>query len=166
MTPSAIALWRWIYSQRIYVNNKVHLRTEPQGETKESHNYSYNKQAYSIFITLYFWSFCLTSEPQVEPPAALYFFTCGTRKRHVAEVAEWRKVSDISATSAMLRIKNGSLIFREKRSCGEFLRTFWGDLRKCSQTVRRMEVMRLSGDKANLHNRMKKNWLCGIVVDL
>ena len=52
MTPSAIALWRWIYSQRIYVNNKVHLRTEPQGETKESHNYSYNKQAHSMPIIL------------------------------------------------------------------------------------------------------------------
>ena len=135
MTPSAIALWRWIYSQRIYVNNKVHLRTEPQGETKESHNYSYNKQAYSIFITLYFWSFCLTPEPQVEPPAALYFFTCGTRKRHVAEVAEWRKVSATSATSAMLRIKNGVLIFREKGCWKQFLRTFeegWESVRRTS----------------------------------
>ena len=47
----------------------MYLRTEPQGETKESHNYSYNIQAHSISITLYFWSFCLTPEPQVEPPA-------------------------------------------------------------------------------------------------
>ena len=29
-----------------------------------------------------------------------------------------------TATSAMLRIKNGALILREKWSCGEFLRTF------------------------------------------
>jgi hypothetical protein len=63
---------------------------------------------------LYFWSFCLTSEPQVEPPAALYVCTCGIQKRHVAEVAEWRKVSATSAISAMLLIKNGALIFREK----------------------------------------------------
>ena len=33
-----------------------------------------------------------------------------------------------------------------------------------SQEVRRMEVMRLLGDKVNPHNRMKKNWLCGFVV--
>ena len=136
MTPSAIALWRWIYSQRIYVNNKVYLRTEPQGETKESHNYSYNIQAHSISITLYFWSFCLTPEPQVEPPAVLYFFTCGTRKRHVAE---WRKVSVMSATSAICVIKNGVLIFREKECWKQFLRTLWGGwkcLRKCSQDFR------------------------------
>ena len=41
---------------------------------------------------------------------------------------------------------------------------FLRGLRKCPQEVRRMEVMRLSGDKVNLHNRMKKNWLCGFVV--
>ena len=34
----------------------------------------------------------------------------------------------------------------------------------CSQKVRRMKVMRLSGDKANPYNRMKKNRLCGLVV--
>ena len=45
-------------------------------------------------------------------------------KRHVAEVAEWRKVSATSATSAMLRIKNGALIFREKGCWKQFLRTF------------------------------------------
>ena len=36
----------------------------------------------------------------------------------------------------------------------------------CSQKVRGVEVMRLLGDKANPHNRMKKNWLCGFVVDV
>ena len=45
-------------------------------------------------------------------------------KKHVAEVAEWRKVSVTSAISAICVIKNGVLIFREKWSCGEFLRTF------------------------------------------
>ena len=45
-------------------------------------------------------------------------------KRHVAEVAEWRKVSDISATSAICVIKNGALIFREKGAGNGFLRTF------------------------------------------
>ena len=64
----------------------------------------------------------MTPEPQVEPPAALYFFTYDMQKRYVAEVAEWRKL--IRHTSAMLRIKNGALIVREKWSCGEFLRTF------------------------------------------
>ena len=34
----------------------------------------------------------------------------------------------------------------------------------CSQKVRRMEVIRLVGDRANPHNRMKKNRLCGLVV--
>ena len=34
----------------------------------------------------------------------------------------------------------------------------------CPQEVRRMEVMRLLGDKVNPYNRMKKNWLCGFVV--
>lgn len=115
-------------------------------------------------IILYFWSFCLTPEPQVEPPAALYFFTCGTRKRHVAEVAEWRKVSVTSAISAICVIKNGVLIFREKGCWKQFLRTFWGGLRKRPQKVRRMEVIRLLGDNANLHNRVKKNRLCGFVV--
>ena len=33
----------------------------------------------------------------------------------------------------------------------------------CSQEVRRMEVIRLVGDRANPHNRMKKNRLCGLV---
>lgn len=41
---------------------------------------------------------------------------------------------------------------------------FLSGLRKCPQEVHRMEVMRLSGDKVNPYNRMKKNWLCGIVV--
>ena len=62
----------------------------------------------------------MTSEPQVEPPAALYFFTCGTRKRHVAEVAEWRKVSVTSAISAICVIKNGVLIFRENSHAEDF----------------------------------------------
>ena len=44
-------------------------------------------------------------------------------KKHVAEVAEWRKVSVISATSAMLCIKNEVLIFREKGCWKQFLRT-------------------------------------------
>ena len=35
----------------------------------------------------------------------------------------------------------------------DFLR--WA--KKCPQEVRRMEVMRLSGDKENSYNRMKKN---------
>ena len=30
----------------------------------------------------------------------------------------------------------------------------------CLQKVRGMKVIRLVGDKKNLHNRMKKNWLC------
>ena len=33
----------------------------------------------------------------------------------------------------------------------------------CSQEVRRMEVIRLLGDKAYPHNRVKKNRLCGYV---
>ena len=37
-------------------------------------------------------------------------------------------------------------------------------LRKCPQEVRGMEVIRLLGDKVNPYNRMKKNWLCGLVV--
>ena len=36
----------------------------------------------------------------------------------------------------------------------------------CQQEVRGMEVMRLLGDEVNLHNRMKKNWLCRFVFDL
>ena len=41
-----------------------------------------------------------------------------------------------------------------------------GGLRMCSQEVRRMEVIRLVGDRANPHNRMKRigyaDWcLCG-----
>ena len=36
----------------------------------------------------------------------------------------------------------------------------------CSQEVRRMEVMRLLGDKENPHNRMRKNRLCGFIFDL
>ena len=34
----------------------------------------------------------------------------------------------------------------------------------CSQKVRRMEVIRLVGDRATLYNRMKKNWLYGFVI--
>ena len=34
----------------------------------------------------------------------------------------------------------------------------------CPRKVRRIEVIRLSGDEANPHNRMKKNRLCGLVV--
>ena len=34
----------------------------------------------------------------------------------------------------------------------------------CPKKVRRMEVIRLLGDKANLHNRVKKNRLCGFIV--
>ena len=34
----------------------------------------------------------------------------------------------------------------------------------CLQKVRRMKVIRLVGDKKNLHNRMKKNRLCGLVI--
>ena len=34
----------------------------------------------------------------------------------------------------------------------------------CSQEVRGMEVMRLSGDKANPHSRMRKNRLCGFLI--
>ena len=34
----------------------------------------------------------------------------------------------------------------------------------CSKEVRRMELVRLLGDKANPHNRMKYNRLCGFVV--
>ena len=45
-------------------------------------------------------------------------------KRHVAEVADWRKVSVTSATSAICVIKNGVLIFREKGCWKQFLRTF------------------------------------------
>ena len=30
--------------------------------------------------------------------------------------------------------------------------------------VRGVEVIRLLGDKVNLHNRMKQNWLCGFIV--
>ena len=41
---------------------------------------------------------------------------------------------------------------------------FLRGLRMRPQEVRRMEVMRLSGDKVNPHNQMKKNWLCGFVV--
>ena len=40
----------------------------------------------------------------------------------------------------------------------------WGGLRMCPQEVRGMEVIRLVGDRANPHNRMKKNRLCGLVV--
>ena len=36
----------------------------------------------------------------------------------------------------------------------------------CPKKVRRMEVIRLLGDKANLQNRLKKNRLCGFVVDV
>ena len=36
----------------------------------------------------------------------------------------------------------------------------------CLQKVCRMEVMRLLDDKANPHNRMRKNRLCGFVFDL
>ena len=32
------------------------------------------------------------------------------------------------------------------------------------QKVRRIDVIRLLGDKENPHNRMKKNRLCGLVV--
>ena len=41
---------------------------------------------------------------------------------------------------------------------------FLRGLKMCPQEVRRIEVMRLSGDKVNPHNRMKKNWLCRFVV--
>ena len=34
----------------------------------------------------------------------------------------------------------------------------------CSKEVRRMEVMRLLGDKVNPHNRMKENRLCGFLI--
>ena len=34
----------------------------------------------------------------------------------------------------------------------------------CPQEVRGIETMRLSGDKVNPYNRMKKNRLCGFVV--
>ena len=33
----------------------------------------------------------------------------------------------------------------------------------CSREVRGVEVIRLLGDKANPHNRMRKNRLCGFV---
>ena len=41
---------------------------------------------------------------------------------------------------------------------------FLRGLKMCPQEVRGIEVMRLLGDKVNPYNRMKKNWLCGIVV--
>ena len=41
---------------------------------------------------------------------------------------------------------------------------FLRGLKMCPQEVRGIEVMRLLGDKVNLHNRMKKNWLCRFVV--
>ena len=34
----------------------------------------------------------------------------------------------------------------------------------CQQNVRRMEVMRLLGDKVNPHNQMKENRLCGFSI--
>ena len=34
----------------------------------------------------------------------------------------------------------------------------------CSQEVRRIDVRRLSGDKANLYKQKKKNRLCEFVV--
>ena len=49
-------------------------------------------------------------------------------------------------------IKNGALILREKRCQNEFLRTFEGGMRMCLRKVRRMEVIRLLGDKANPYN--------------
>ena len=41
---------------------------------------------------------------------------------------------------------------------------FCGLLTVCPQKVRRMEVVRLVGDRSNSHNRMKKNRLCGFLI--
>jgi hypothetical protein len=43
---------------------------------------------------------------------------------------------------------------------------FLRGLRMFPKKVRGIEVMRLSGDKVNPHNRVKKNWLCRFVFDL
>ena len=43
---------------------------------------------------------------------------------------------------------------------------FLREAKMCSQEVRRMEVMRLLGDKVNPHNRIRKNRLCGFIFDL
>ena len=66
--------------------------------------------------------------------------------------------------NALCVIKNGALIFREKGCWNGFLRTFWECLRICLQKVRGSKVIRLVGDKVILHNWMKLNWLCGLVV--
>ena len=41
---------------------------------------------------------------------------------------------------------------------------FLSGLRKCPQEVRRMEVMRLLGDKSNPHNQLNSNQLCGVGI--
>ena len=55
---------------------------------------------------------------------------------------------------------------RRKRYYGDVLRTRGGGLRTRVKEVRGSEVIRLLDNKANLHNRMKKKWLCGLMFVL
>ena len=55
---------------------------------------------------------------------------------------------------------------RRKRYYGDVLRTRGGGLRTRVKEVRESEVMWLLGNKANPHNRMIKNWLCGLMFVL
>mgnify|MGYP003532048863 CR=1 FL=1 len=43
---------------------------------------------------------------------------------------------------------------------------FCGLFENLLEYVRRMEAIRLSGDKVKPHNQVKKNWLCGLKVVL
>ena len=52
------------------------------------------------------------------------------------------------------------------RYYGDILRTRGGGLRTRVKEVRGSEVMRLLDDRENLHNRMKKNRLCGFFVSV
>ena len=55
---------------------------------------------------------------------------------------------------------------RLKRYYGDVLRTRGGGIRTRVKEVRGSEVMRLLGNKANSHNRMKKNRLFGLMFVL
>ena len=76
----------------------------------------------------------------------------------------WRNGGIGGNFSAMQSNQYWSFDFQKERMLLWISADFWGGLRKRPWKVRRMEVIRLVGDRANPHNRMKKNRLCGFVV--
>ena len=58
----------------------------------------------------------------------------------------------------------GRIVYGLRDTMETFYGRGGGGLRTRVKEVRESEVMWLLGNKANPHNRMKKNWLCGLML--